>query len=167
MEPIDYLRSGEALVGEGNEVAHVDVIIGRRDGPVGFAYAIALGAPSQGHGGLTAIIAPNLAVKPPTVIVPTVTIKNMKQGELMFGPAQKAVADAVANAVKEGIIPEDKVDEWCIVANVFIHPAARDKEKIYKFNLEATKQAIERAVKNKPTLEEIEERREKAEHPFA
>ena len=163
----DVLMAGEALVGEGNEVAHVDVLVGRRDGPVGYAFAMALGAPSAGHGGLTAIIAPNLAVKPPTVIVPTVTIKNMKQGEMIFGPAQKAVADAVADAVREGIIPKDKIHEWCIVANVFIHPAAEDKEKIYRFNYEATKLAIERAVKGLPTVEEIEEMRGNATHPFA
>ncbi len=163
----DVLMTGEALVGEGNEVAHVDILIGRRDGPVGIAFAMALGAPSQGHGGLTAIIAPNLAVKPPTVIVPTVTIKNMKQGELIFGPAQKAVADAVADAVKEGIIPKDKIDKWCIVANVFIHPAAEDKKKIYEYNYQATKLAIERAVKNLPTPEEVEEKRKEAKHPFA
>ena len=163
----DVLMAGEALVGEGNEVAHVDVLVGRRDGPVGYAFAMALGAPSAGHGGLTAIIAPNLAVKPPTVIVPTVTVKNMKQGELIFGPAQKAVADAVADAVREGIIPREKVHEWCIVANVFIHPEAEDKEKIYRFNYEATKLAIERAVKALPTVDEIEEKRGSAVHPFA
>ena len=158
---------GEALVGDGYEVAHVDILIGRKDGPVGYAFAIALGAPSQGHGGLTAIIAPNLAVKPPTVIVPTVTIKNMKQGEMIFGPAQKAVADAVADSVKEGVIPKDKIDEWCIVANVFIHPIASDKKKIYEYNYEATKLAIKRAINGLPTAEEVEEKRGSVVHPFA
>lgn len=85
----------------------------------------------------------------------------------MFGPAQKAVADAVADSVRDGIIPKEKINDWCVIANVFIHPAANDKQKIYKFNFEATKEAIERAVKNLPTLEEVEKKRKDAKHPFA
>lgn len=163
----DSLLSGESLVGEGAEIAHVDVIVGKRNGPVGEAYASAIGNPSAGHEGLSAIIAPNLAVKPPTVLVPTVTLKSMEDGEMMFGPAQKAVADAVADCVKESTISRDKVDDWCVVANVFIHPAASDKGDVYEYNYEAAKEAIERAVEGKPTPDEVEDKRKGAEHPYA
>lgn len=163
----EALVSGEALTGEEPEVAHVDVIIGDRDGPVGNAYAEALGAPSQGHGGLTAIVAPNLQVQPPTVISPTVTIQDLEDGAMIFGPAQKAVADAVADCVEDGTIPDDRIDDICIVANVFVHPAAEDKQEVYDNNLEATTLAIERAVNGEPTADRVAEERNDAEHPYA
>jgi len=163
----DDVMSGEALVGDGAGIAHVDLMVGERDGPVGNAYASALGDPAPGHEGLSAIVAPNLAVKPPTVLVPTVTMKSMEDGEMMFGPAQKAVADAVADCVDDDTIPKEKMDNWCIVANVFIHPDAEDKEKVYDYNHEATKLSIKRAINDLPTPEEIKRERKEAEHPYA
>ena len=87
---------GEALAGEGNEIAHIDLLIGDKDGPVGQAFANAL-AQSEGHTNLLAVLTPNLAVKPATVMITKVTIKGMKQAVQMFGPAQAAVAKAVAD----------------------------------------------------------------------
>src|SRR5690606_16378193 len=98
---------GEALAGDGNEVAHIDLLIGSKDGPVGHAFASALVSQSAGHSNLLAVLEPNLAVKPSTVTVTKVTIKNSKQAVQMFGPAQAAVAKAVADAVEEGTIPKD------------------------------------------------------------
>ena len=83
---------GEGLVGEGDEIAHIDLMIGSKDGPVGVAFANALARQSAGHTNLLAVLTPNLAVKPSTVLVTKVTIKGMKQAVQMFGPAQAAVA---------------------------------------------------------------------------
>ena len=105
-------RIGEALVGEGNEVAHIDLVIGDKDGPAGVGFAFGLAHQSYGHTKLFAVITPNLLAKPATLIVPKVTIKNMKQAELIFGAAQYAVAKAVADAVEEGIIPKDVVRNY-------------------------------------------------------
>ena len=124
---------GEALVGEGNEIAHIDLMIGDKAGPVGEAFASGLAHMSMGHTPLLAVIRPNLPPKPHTLIVPKVTIKNMEQANAIFGPAQAAVAKAVADAVEEGILPRDKVDDWVIVCSVFIHPEARDYRKIYHY----------------------------------
>ncbi|NIP86787.1 MAG: formaldehyde-activating enzyme, partial [Planctomycetales bacterium] len=133
---------GEALVGDGNEVAHIDLLIGSKDGPVGVAFANALARQSEGHSNLLAVLTPNLAVKPSTVLVTKVTIKGAKQAVQMFGPAQAAVAKAVADAVAEGVIPKDQAEDLCIVCGVFIHWEAEDDRKIYDFNYEATKESL-------------------------
>ncbi len=159
-------RIGEALVGEGNEVAHIDLIIGDKDGPAGVGFAFGLAHQSYGHTKLFAVITPNLLAKPATLIVPKVTIKNMKQAELIFGAAQYAVAKAVADAVEEGIIPKDVVDDVVVICGVFIHPQASDADKVFKYNYEATKLALKRAMAGEPKISEILEKKDKVEHPF-
>src|SRR6266581_2096162 len=133
---------GEALVGEGNEVAHIDLLIGDKAGPVGVAFANALARQSAGHSNLLAVLTPNLAVKPATVLITKVTIKGAKQAVQMFGPAQAAVAKAVADSVASGVIPRNQAEDLCIVCGVFIHWEAQDDRKIYDFNYKATVEAI-------------------------
>src|SRR5277367_1275186 len=133
---------GEALAGEGNEIAHIDLLIGEKSGPVGVAFANALARQSEGHSNLLAVLTPNLAVKPATVLITKVTIKGAKQAVQMFGPAQSGVAKAVADSVADGVIPKNKAEDLVIVCGVFIHWEAQDDKKIYEFNYEATKQAI-------------------------
>jgi 5,6,7,8-tetrahydromethanopterin hydro-lyase len=157
---------GEALAGEGNEIAHIDLLIGNKDGPVGIAFANALARQSQGHSNLLAVLTPNLAVKPSTVLVTKVTIKGAKQAVQMFGPAQSAVAKAVADSVADGILPKNQVEELVIVCGVFIHWEAADDKKIYEYNYKATKDAIANAMKGKPTVEEMLAGKESAHHPF-
>ena len=157
---------GEALVGEGNEVSHIDLLIGDKDGPVGHAFCDALARQSQGHSNLLAVLTPNLAVKPATVLVTKVTIKGMKQAVQMFGPAQAAVAKAVADSVASGVIKKDQAEELVIVCGVFIHPAADNDKKIYDYNYEATKQAIANAMQNRPTAAEMVAKKDAAKHPF-
>src|SRR6185436_3635898 len=102
---------GEALVGDGNEIAHIDLLIGSKDGPVGHAFASALARQSEGHTNLLAVLTPNLAVKPATVMITKVTIKGMKQAVQMFGPAQAAVAKAVADSVADGVINKNQAED--------------------------------------------------------
>ncbi len=161
------MHIGEALVGEGNEIAHIDLMIGDKTGPVGLAFANALANQSAGHTNLLAVLTPNLVVKPATVLITKVTIKGMKQAVQMFGPAQYAVAKAVADCVASGVIPAAKADDLVIVCGVFIHPAAEDDAKIRKFNYEATKLSIERAMKDLPTPAEVVAGKDSAKHPFA
>src|SRR6187397_2070708 len=135
---------GEALAGEGNEIAHIDLLIGDKDGPVGNAFANALARQSEGHSNLLAVLTPNLICKPATVLITKVTIKGAKQAVQMFGPAQAAVARAVADSVTAGVIPKDQADNLVIVCGVFIHWDASDDNKIYQFNYEATTLSIQR-----------------------
>lgn len=157
---------GEALVGDGNEIAHIDLLIGDKDGPVGQAFANALARQSEGHSNLLAVLEPNLAVKPATVLITKVTIKGAKQAVQMFGPAQSAVAMAVADSVAAGVIPKGQAEDLVIVCGVFIHWAAQDDKKIYQYNYEATKQAIKSAMTGKPTADEMVAGKDKAKHPF-
>lgn len=158
---------GEALVGDGNEIAHIDLLIGSKDGPVGTAFAAALASQRQGHSNLLAVLEPNLAVKPATVMVTKVTIKGAKQAVQMFGPAQYAVAKAVADCVASGVIPKDQCENLCIVCGVFIHWEAEDDNKIRQFNYEATKLSIERAMKGEPSADQMVAGKDAAKHPFA
>ena len=158
---------GEGLVGDGNEIAHIDLLIGTKTGPVGAAFASALATQSHGHSNLLAVLTPNLIAKPATVLITKVTIKGMKQAVQMFGPAQYAVAKAVADSVADGTIPTADADNLVIVCGVFIHPEAEDNAKILKFNYEATRLSIQRAMKNLPSISEITAQKDTVKHPFA
>jgi len=157
---------GEALVGAGTEVAHIDLLIGDKNGPVGEAFAQGLSNLSAGHTPLLAVIRPNLPPKPHTLLVPKVTVKNLEQAGRIFGPAQAAVAKAVADAVEESIIPKEKVDDWVIVCSVFVHPGAKDYRQIYQYNYGATKLALKRALVNYPSLDKILYDKDRAKHPI-
>lgn len=158
---------GEALVGEGNEVAHIDLLIGSKDGPVGNAFAIALANQSKGHSNLLAVLTPNLVCKPATVMITKVTIGGAKQAVQMFGPAQYAVAKAIADSVADGVIPKDQAESLVCVCGVFIHWEAEDDKKIYEYNYQATKLAVARAMRGEPTADQVTANRGTAKHPFA
>src|SRR5688572_20068424 len=158
---------GQALSGDGNEIAHIDLLIGSKDGPVGTAFANALANQSHGHTNLLAVIAPNLLCKPATVLITKVTIKGLGQAVQMFGPAQSAVGRAVADSVAEGVIPKNQADELVIVCGVFIHPEAKDDNKLYEYNYKATKEAIARAMRNEPKIDEVLQKKDQVKHPFS
>lgn len=158
---------GESLVGDGNEVAHIDLMIGSKSGHAGQAFTNALSNNKDGFTSLLAIVAPNLPAKPDTVMYNKVTIKGAKQAVQMFGPAQAAVARAVVDSVSAGVIPKDKADDYCILVGVFIHWDADDDKKIFKYNYEATKQSIERAMKGLPKIDDVIANAKSARHPFA
>jgi len=161
------LLVGESLVGEGNEVAHVDLLIGSKSGPVGEAFAYALVNQKEGHTNLLAVVAPNLPCKPDTIISNKVTIKGATQAVQMFGPAQAAVSRGVVDSVREGIIPEGDIDDMCIICGVFIHWEATDDKKIFDYNYTATKEAIAHALNNEPSVSTVLDSSEAARHPFA
>jgi 5,6,7,8-tetrahydromethanopterin hydro-lyase len=161
------LLVGESLVGEGNEVAHVDLLIGSKSGPVGVAFANALVNQKEGHTNLLAVVAPNLPARPDTIMSNKVTMKGATQAVQMFGPAQAAVARGVVDSVREGVINEGDVDDLCIICGVFIHWDATDDKKIFDYNYQATKEAVARAVNNEPSMSTVLDSSEAARHPFA
>ena len=167
MAKINRLLVGKSLVGEGNEVAHIDLIMGPRGSAAESAFANALTNNKEGFTSLLAVVAPNLPVKPPTILFNKVTIKGAKQAVQMFGPAQHAVAKAVADSVADGTIPAEEADNVFICVGVFIHWEAADDKKIHDFNYRAVKESIERAVAGKPTPAEVVAQRDSAKHPFS
>jgi 5,6,7,8-tetrahydromethanopterin hydro-lyase len=167
MAIINKLLIGESLVGDGNEIAHIDLIMGPRGSSAETAFANALVNNKDGFSTLLAVVAPNLAVKPNTILFNKVTIKNGKQAVQMFGPAQRGVALAVADSVEDGTIPADEADDIFICVGVFIHWLAEDDAKIQEFNYKATREAIKRAVDGTPTAADVVAQKGSIKHPFA
>jgi 5,6,7,8-tetrahydromethanopterin hydro-lyase len=157
---------GEALVGEGKEIAHIDLVIGDKGSAVEQAFMTSLASPASGHTPLFAVLTPNLPAKPWTLIVNKVTIKNAKQALMIFGPAQAAIAKAVVDSVAEGVIPKNEADNWYLIVSVFIEWDATDKDKVYNYNYEATKKAIKSAFSKEPKIDEVLTKRQTAKHPF-
>jgi 4-hydroxy-tetrahydrodipicolinate synthase len=160
------LRVGEALAGQGAEVAHIDLLVGKKEGPLAEAFAKAKAMPTTGHEPLLAILEPNLSVKPETLIVPTVTITSMRQASMVYGPAQTAVAKAVVDSVADGTIPKVAADDLIIIANVFVHPTAVDRQRVYINNYKAMRHAIRKAVEGRPSIDELIENKDRSKHPF-
>jgi len=184
-------RIGEALVGEMPELAHIDVAIGQKGGAFETAFLTALATPRVGHTALLAILAPNYAVKlpgnlwesfktslllailapnyavkPTTLMVNKVTIKGAAQADLMFGPVQAAIAKAVIDSVQERVIPAAAENELLIIASVYIHGSASDKNKLYDYNYEATKRAIGNGMRESPTVDELLSQKDTIVHPL-
>jgi 4-hydroxy-tetrahydrodipicolinate synthase len=159
------LRTGEALVDpDSNEVAHIDLLIGSINGPVGQAYTAALASPSEEREALQVILEPNLAVKPPTIMMPTVPVKGMRYAGLVYGPAQEALAKAVVQSVEDGILPE--TEDIALIANVFVHPSASRRKRVYINNLKAMRHAIRKAMEGRPTFKELKDNERNSRHPL-
>ena len=167
MAKITGVSVGESLVGDGNEVAHIDLLLGPRGSAVETAFCKALTNNKDGFTTLLAVVAPNLLCKPPTILYNKVTIKDARQAVQMFGPAQYAVAKAVADSVAEGVIPANEADDLFICVGVFIHWEAKDDKKIQDYNYKATKEALARAVRGEPKASEVTSKKDAAHHPFA
>ena len=166
MAVIDRVLVGESLVGEGNEVAHIDLIIGPRGGTAEEAFCRTLTDQKEGVNGLLAVVAPNLMTKPATVMFNKVTIKGAKQAVQMFGPAQRGVAMAVMDCVADGTIPQAEAEDVFICVGVFIHWMADDDAKIQQYNYEAVKQSIQRAVAREPKVADVVKQYKTSSHPF-
>jgi 5,6,7,8-tetrahydromethanopterin hydro-lyase len=167
MTVINRTMVGESLVGDGNEVAHVDLIMGPRGSAAETAFCNGLVNNKDGFTSLLAVVAPNLPTKPNTMLFNKVTIKGAKQAVQMFGPAQRAVAMAVADCVEDGTIPADEADDVFICVGVFIHWEAEDDNKIQDYNYQATKESIKRAVTGEPKAADVVKKKGTMEHPFA
>ena len=165
MAKINNVCVGESLVGDGNEVAHIDLILGPRGSAAETAFCTGLVNNKDGFTSLLAVVAPNVPAKPNTMMFNKVTIKGAKQAVQMFGPAQRGVARAVVDCVAEGTIPAEEANDLYICVGVFIHWEAEDDSKIEQYNYQAVKESIERAVAGKPTPEEVMANKN-AEHPF-
>lgn len=166
MAVVDRVLVGESLVGDGNEVAHIDLIMGPRGSAAEAAFCNAITNNKDGFSSLLAVVAPNLACKPSTVMFNKVTIKGSKQAVQMFGPAQRAVAMAVADSVEDGTIPAAEADDIFICVGVFIHWLAEDNAKIQDYNYQAVKESIQRAIAREPRASDVVAQKGSADHPF-
>lgn len=164
--PLQSVRLGEALVGEGPEVAHIDLVMCPKGGAVEDAFVMSLASPRERHTLFLAVLEPNLPPRPSILVINKATIKNATQAVLVFGPAQTAVAKAVMDCVEDGTIPKRDAEELLLMVSVFIERDAKDKRRIYEYNYEATKLAIKRAMASEPRTEDVLNRKDCARRPF-
>jgi bifunctional enzyme Fae/Hps len=155
---------GEALIGDGAELAHIDLLMGDKEGPIGSAFANSISQLSMGHTPLLAVVRPNLLTKPATLVIPKVTLKDMSQVNEMFGPVQAAVAKAVADCVEENAFAGIDIEGTVIMVSAFVHPDAKDYNKIYRYNYGATKLAIHRALDKFPDTKTLVFEKDRAAH---
>lgn len=157
---------GESFIGEGDEAAHINTVLGNRAGPVGVAWATALASPRPGHTPFVAVLRPSLPVKPMTLFVNKASIASDDHGILTWGAAQAGVAGGVADAVADSIIDSADVDELLLIAAVWVNPAARDAELVYRNNRTATREALRAGVSGAPAVADVLAGREFPFNPF-
>jgi 5,6,7,8-tetrahydromethanopterin hydro-lyase len=157
---------GESFVGDGADAAHINVVLGPRDGPAGTAWATALATPRVGHVPFVAILQPGLAVQPPTLFVNKAAVEPGRHADLTWGAAQAGVAAGVADAVAQGIIEVDRVTELALIAAVWVNPAASNEEAVFANNREATATALRNARDGTPSVDDVLAARAEPWNPF-
>lgn len=146
---------GESFVGDIPNNAHVNILAGIRDGPVGTAFATGIANPSHGHVPFLVVLEPNVAVKPPTLFVNKVAIQGENHAKMTWGPAQAGIAAGVHLALDRGHLHSEAATKWIIIAAVWVNPESHDENAVYENNVAATVEAIARAIKHEPTSAEL------------
>jgi len=157
------MQLGESFVGSGPNAAHVNTVLGSREGPVGAAWAGALATPTAGHAPFVVVLHPGLPVKPFTLLVNKARIETDSHARMTWGPAQAGVAGGVAEAVATDIVFDV---EDVLIAAVWVDPAADDAEAVFANNFEATVGALAMGQQGLPTATDIEQSRANAWNPF-
>lgn len=146
---------GEAFAGTGANAAHINIVIGRKDGPVETAWATALATPRVGYIPFLAVLRPNLPVKPMTLFVNKADLRGDAHSQLTWGPAQAGVAAGVMQAVSEGLIPADAVEDILAIVAVWVDWDADDAGLVFANNRAATRDAVAGAVARLPAVNDV------------
>lgn len=146
---------GESFVGEGVNAAHVNSVLGPRDGPVGTAWATALATPSTGHAPFVVVVRPGLPVQPYTLFVNKAAVEGDEHGRLTWGAAQAGVARGVAHAVRDGVITEDDVVQLALIVAVWVNPQADDERQVFENNATATLEALRAGRAGSPAVADV------------
>ncbi|NLE77517.1 MAG: 4-hydroxy-tetrahydrodipicolinate synthase [Chloroflexi bacterium] len=155
------LRVGEGFSGPPlHEIAHIDLLLGRLDGPVGKAMERALAEGRPGHE------VKLLEGLPKTLLVPTVTVRGVRQRQLVYDDAAQGVRLAIAHSIDDGFLPQELLGSIGLVANIFVHPGASIRTRVALNNYKAMRAAIRKAIEGRPTLAELLHERQAARHPF-
>ena len=162
----EHALIGESFVGEGVDAAHINVVIGRKGGPVETAWTTALATPRLGHTPFVVVLRPGLPVLPLTLFVNKAAPDGELHGKLTWGAAQAGVASGVANALADGLIPAEQAHELLLIAAVWVNPEAQDEQAVFANNRDSARGAIEAAVRQTPTVEEVLPHRDAPENPF-
>jgi formaldehyde-activating enzyme len=126
------MRVGTGSAGEGTEATQIDLVCGAKDGPIGDAWAYQLTYPRHGFEALTAILEPNLTVRPSTLIVPATELKDLRQANMIYGPVQNAIAKAVVDGLAAGTIKKEAMRTDLILVQAAVHPQALDRRRLHR-----------------------------------
>jgi 5,6,7,8-tetrahydromethanopterin hydro-lyase len=157
---------GEAYAGSGGNAAHINSVLGRKGGPLETAWITALATPRPGHIPFVVALRQSLVVKPLTLFVNKAETRGEAHSHLTWGPAHAGVARGVAEAVADGVIPREEVDDLLLIAAVWVDWAADDADTVYANNLTAMMAALESAASGKPVLDDILAVRHSPTNPF-
>lgn len=157
---------GESFVGSGAEAAHINTVLGAKGGPVEAAWTTALATPRQGHAAFVTVVQPGLAVKPLTLFVNKAAIAGDAHSRLTWGAAQAGVAGGVLDAVADGEVAADLVDDLLLIAAVWVDPAATDEALVYANNRAATAQALRVGKHRLPAIDDLLAARARPFNPF-
>ncbi len=169
------LRTGEALV-EGDKdylCAEPEVVIGELDGPVGHALAQLIGDQVKGHTRVFAILNSDVQVRPTTIMVSKVTVKETRYTNILMGTVQAAIANGILDAVRAGDIPKEKVNDLGIIYSVWLDPSVLKMSKkdvdhaaLFQVHREATAKVIRKAMRHEPSIDWLLENQDKVQHFF-
>jgi 5,6,7,8-tetrahydromethanopterin hydro-lyase len=157
---------GEGFAGSGPNAAHVNTVLGRKGGPVETAWATALATPRRGHIPFVVVLRPNMPVKPATLFVNKADVRDDRHAALTWGAAQAGVAQGVLAAVADGVIAAAEVDDFVLVAAVWVDWMADDEEEVYANNVAATRDALAAAAEGRPALDDLLAVRDEPQNPF-
>jgi 5,6,7,8-tetrahydromethanopterin hydro-lyase len=167
------MRTGEALVAGGppGTAAEPEVIIGELDGPVGTAIASMTAGQVQGHTRVFAILNTDIQVRPVTLMVSKVTVKNTRYTNILMGTVQAAIANGVLDAVRAGDIPKDKANDLGIIVSVWLNPSVAtdntlDHKILFDIHRKAMANAIQKAMNNQPDIDWLLENQDKITHKY-
>jgi 5,6,7,8-tetrahydromethanopterin hydro-lyase len=160
------MEIGESFVGSGGEAAHLNTVLGEREGPVGHAWATALASPSAGHAPFVVVLQPGLPVVPFTLFVNKARIEGDDHARMTWGPAQAGVAAGVADAVAAGTIPAAEANGLVLIAAVWVDPSAEDAGLVFANNRQATAGALALGRAGLPAAADVAAQRDAAWNPF-
>lgn len=168
-----YMRVGEALVagGPAGTAAEPEVAIGEMDGPMGTAFGTLLGDQVKGHTRVLAILNTDVMVRPATIMVSKVTVKDTRYTNILMGTVQAAVANGVLDAVRNGDIPKHKVNDIGIIVSVWLNPIVAEQKDLdhkilFDIHRRATAAAIHKAMCHEPDIDWLLENQEKIIHKY-
>lgn len=160
------MHIGESFVGSGPNAAHINVVVGPKDGPAGAAWAGALSSPSAGHLPYMVVLQPGIPAKPMTVFINKAALSGETHENMTWGPAQAGVAKGVTECLLSGILPPEAEDGWCVIAAVWVNPAANDADEVYRNNLAAARGAVTAAIERTPKLDAVRAAAAAPSNPF-
>lgn len=160
------LRVGEGFASPSTaEIAHIDLALGLKNGPVGRIFEEILENPKFGHKPVI-VRFEGKEIKPRTLLVPTVLVRTVQHEKFVYEYAMNGVAKAIKESIRQGVLPPGALDDLVMIAHVFVHPTASNPKRVEINNYKAMRYAIKKAIEGRPTLNELLERKESARHPF-